>query len=107
MSTDSIKIDIRLHTMVLINLTNLFIDLYRFTTKYLLEASEDEFIEAVRAYIRVHGREKIIEILRSSTIAETRVAEHDPVMEGSSEDSCDTDSESCDETIRIRRLPRQ
>jgi hypothetical protein len=69
--------------LVLINLTNSFIDLYRFT-KYLLEASEDELMEAVRAYIRVHGRAKIIEILRSSPIAETPVAEHDPVMEGSS-----------------------
>lgn len=91
--------------MVLNNLTKLFIDLYRLTTKYLLEASEDEFMEAVRAYIRVHGREKIIEILHSSPIAETPVA--DPVMEGSSEDSCDTDSESCDEAIRNRRLPKQ
>jgi hypothetical protein len=64
-------------------------------------------MEAVRAYIRVHGREKIIEILRSSPIAETPVAVNGPVMEDSSEDSCDTDSESCDETIRNRRLPRQ
>ena len=49
-------------------------------------------MEAVREYIRVHGRAAIVEILLSSPSAGTGVAERDPAMEDSSEDFTDSEN---------------
>ena len=72
--------------------SNLFIYYRTSSISHLLEASEDEFLAAIRESIRVQGRGHLIDAILIDSVAEIQDSDYNFSMEGNPQNSSDSEN---------------